>query len=159
VISAANNLLFVATDLNVWYSSNEGTSWDILGNDLPFNIIRDLKIHGPTNTLYAGTFGRSMHNYDIGNIVLNTADNLFNSEEIKIYPNPARNEFTIDYKLASEGVITLYDFSGKQIKMLFEGDFGTNSKINISTEGIAAGLYFVKIQSGSQQLSRKLIIQ
>lgn len=159
VILAANNLLFVATDLNVWYSDNDGTSWDIVGNDLPFNIIRDLKIHEPTNTLYAGTFGRSMHSYDIGNIVLNAADNLFASEVIKLYPNPAQTEFTIEHNLASEGIVKLYDISGKEIKTLFSGDFGRNSKINISTEGIASGLYFIKLQGGSHSVTQKLIIQ
>jgi photosystem II stability/assembly factor-like uncharacterized protein len=159
VVSVPNNLLLVATDLNVWYSANDGASWDILGNDLPFNIVRDLKIHEPTNTLYAGTFGRSMHSYDLGNIVLNSADNVFTSENIRMYPNPARTQFTIAHNLASEGNIKLYDISGKEIKTLFEGDFAKNSELNISTEGIASGLYFIKLQVGSQALTQKLIIQ
>ncbi|MGB0789633.1 MAG: WD40/YVTN/BNR-like repeat-containing protein, partial [Marinirhabdus sp.] len=53
VLSPANGVILVSTDLYVWYSRNGGASWDILGNELPGTIIQDLKIHGPTNMLYA----------------------------------------------------------------------------------------------------------
>jgi photosystem II stability/assembly factor-like uncharacterized protein len=155
----AANVLFVATDLNVWYSLDDGTNWDILGNDLPLTIIRDLKIHAPTNTLYAGSFGRSMHKYDIGNIVLGANESAFNSEDIKIYPVPARTQFTIEHNLSSEGIVKLYDISGKEIETLFEGKFGDSKKINISTEGLADGHYVVKIMSGSQSFSKQILIK
>lgn len=155
----AANLLFAATDLNVWYSDDDGTNWDIVGNDLPLTIIRDLKIHQPTNTLYAGTFGRSMHKYDVGNIVLGTSDNAFNSEAIKIYPIPARTEFTIEHRLNSEGVIKLYDISGKEIRTLFEGNFEASKKISVSTEGLANGIYVVKISNGSNSFSKQILIK
>jgi len=151
-------LLFVATDLNVWYSDDDGTNWDIVGNDLPLTIIRDLKIHEPTNTLYAGCFGRSMHKYDIGNIILGTNDALI-SEDIKMYPIPARTQFTIDHQLSSEGMVKLYDISGKEIKTLFEGIFDASKKINVSTEGIANGHYVVKIISGSKSFSKQIVVK
>jgi hypothetical protein len=153
------NLLFVATDLNIWYSEDDGTNWDIVGNDLPLTIIRDLKIHEPTNTLYAGCFGRSMHKYDIGNIILGTNDAALNSEDIKMYPIPARTQFTIDHQLSSEGMVKLYDISGKEIKTLFEGNFDASKKINVSTEGITNGHYVVKIISGSKSFSKQIIVK
>lgn len=155
----AANLLFVATDLNVWYSLDDGTNWDILGNDLPLTIIRDLKVHAPTNTLYAGCFGRSMHKYDIGNLVLGTNESAFNSEYIKIYPVPARTQFTIEHNLSSEGIVKLYDISGKEIGILFEGSFGASKKINIPTEGLADGHYLVKLMSGSKSFSKQILIK
>ncbi|RMA58669.1 VPS10 domain-containing protein [Ulvibacter antarcticus] len=159
VIYPSAGLLFVATDLNVWYSGDDGTNWDIVGNDLPFTITMDLKVHQPTNTLYAGTFGRSMHSYDIGNIILSTNDNALASEAIKMYPIPARTEFTIDHNLSSEGVILLYDISGKKIKTLFEGNFDQSRRISISTEGLANGQYVVKFISGSNTYSKQIIVK
>ncbi len=155
----AANLLFVATDLNVWYSDDDGTNWDIVGNNLPLTIIRDLKVHTPTNTLYAGCFGRSMHKYDIGNIVLGTNENDFNSEVIKIYPIPARTQFTIDHNLTSEGMVKLYDISGKEIRTLFEGSFDVSEKITIPTEGLADGHYVIKLVSGSKSFSKQILIK
>jgi photosystem II stability/assembly factor-like uncharacterized protein len=153
----AENILFVATDLNVWYSKDDGANWTILGNNLPFTVIMDLKFHEPTKTLYAGTFGRGMHSYDVSDI-LNVGENELASDSIKIYPNPATSEFTISQNLSAEGTVQLYDISGKKIKNLFSGNFGTNKNITVKTNGIAAGIYLVKVNSGKQSVTKKLVI-
>ncbi|WP_410004780.1 VPS10 domain-containing protein [Aequorivita nionensis] len=153
----AENILFVATDLNVWYSKDDGANWTILGNNLPLTVVMDLKFHEPTQTLYAGTFGRGMHSYDISDIL--SVDNTeLTSNSIKIYPNPATSEFTISQNLSEEGTVQLYDISGKKIKSLFNGNFGTNKTITVKTDGIAAGVYFVKVNIGKQSVTKKLII-
>jgi photosystem II stability/assembly factor-like uncharacterized protein len=153
----AENILFVATDLNVWYSKDDGANWTILGNNLPLTVVMDLKFHEPTQTLYAGTFGRGMHSYDVSDI-LNVGENELASNSIKIYPNPATSEFTISQNLSSEGTVQLYDISGKKIKDLFNGNFGANKNITVKTDGLAAGIYLVKVNSGKQSVTKKLII-
>lgn len=153
----AENILFVATDLNVWYSKDDGANWTILGNNLPLTVVMDLKFHEPTQTLYAGTFGRGMHSYDISDIL--SVDNTeLTSNSIKIYPNPATSEFTISQNLSAEGTVQLYDISGKKIKNLFNGNFGANKNITVKTDGLAAGIYLVKVNSGKQSVTKKLII-
>lgn len=153
----AENILFVATDLNVWYSKDDGANWIILGNNLPLTVVMDLKFHEPTKTLYAGTFGRAMHNYDVSDI-LDIGENELASNSIKIYPNPATSEFTISQSLSSEGTVQLFDISGKKIKDLFKGNFSSNKNITVKTGGIAAGIYLVKVNSGKQTVTKKLII-
>ncbi len=159
IINSTEDLLIVATDLNVWYSQNDGASWDILGNDLPLTIIRDLKLHEPTNTLYAGTFGRSMHSYDLSNIVLGTDDNLIALKEIAIYPNPATTQFTVEHTISSEGSISLYDISGKKLRTLFEGNFDTAQQMTFPTSDLTSGIYFVRLQSGNQFVTKKLVVR
>ncbi|HPE82715.1 MAG TPA: T9SS type A sorting domain-containing protein [Aequorivita sp.] len=153
----AENILFVATDLNVWYSKDDGANWTILGNNLPFTVITDLKFHEPTKTLYAGTFGRGMHSYDVSDI-LSIGENDFAENSIKIYPNPATSEFTISQNLSSEGTVQLFDISGKKIKELFSGNFGANKIIKVKTDGLATGIYWVKVNSGKQSVTKRLII-
>ncbi len=153
----AENILFVATDLNVWYSKDDGASWTILGNNLPLTVVMDLKFHEPTKTLYAGTFGRAMHKFDVSDI-LSVGENEIASSTVKIYPNPATSEFTISQSLSSEGTVQLFDISGKKIKELFYGNFGANKNITVKTDGIAAGIYLVKVNIGKQSVTKKLII-
>jgi len=157
IVYPAENILFVATDLNVWYSKDDGANWTILGNNLPLTVVMDLKFHEPTKTLYAGTFGRGMHSYDVSDI-LNVGENELASNSIKIYPNPATSEFTISQNLSSEGTVQLFDISGKKIKSLFNGNFGANKNITVKTDGLAAGIYLVKVNSGKQSVTKKLII-
>ncbi|MCW9037616.1 T9SS type A sorting domain-containing protein [Altibacter sp.] len=159
VLTQDEQLLFVATDTNVWYSSNEGTSWNILGNDLPITVIRDLKIHEPTNMLYAGTFGRSIHQYDLSNIVLNVSDYISSEESITLYPNPSRGSFQISHTLNTQGTITLYDLFGKKVRVLFEGTFSSEAPLSFSTEGISEGIYFVNITGNGRTVTKKLLVK
>ncbi len=153
----AENMLFVATDLNVWYSEDDGANWTILGNNLPLTVVMDIKFHEPTETLFAGTFGRAMHSYDVGDI-LNVGENELTENSIIIYPNPTTSEFTISQNLSSEGTVQLYDISGKKIKDLFSGNFGANKNITVKTDGIAGGIYFVKVNNGKKSFTKKLVI-
>ena len=157
IVYSAENILFVATDLNVWYSKDDGANWTILGNNLPLTVVMDLKFHEPTQTLYAGTFGRAMHSYDVSDI-LNVDDNNFTENSIKIFPNPATSEFTISQNLSLEGNVQLFDISGKKIKDLFKGNFGTNKNIKVKTDGLAAGIYLVKVNSRNKSVTKKLVI-
>lgn len=154
------NILLVATDLNVWFSINDGESWDILGNGLPQTIIMDLKLHEPTQTLYAGTFGRGMFSFDnVVNFCLGVGDNELSASSIILHPNPATSEFTISQTLSSEGSIQLFDISGKKIRELFRGDFGAHKNIRVRTDGIVSGVYLVKVRVGNQFVAKRLVIK
>lgn len=158
IVYPAENILFVATDLNVWYSKDDGANWTILGNNLPLTVVMDLKFHEPTQTLYAGTFGRGMHSYDISDI-LSVDENELALNSIKIYPNPATSEFTISQNLSSEGTVQLFDISGKRIKDLFSGNFSSNKNIKVKTDGLATGIYLLKVNTGNQSVTKKLIVK
>lgn len=159
IIDPANDYLYLATDLNVWFSHNDGASWTVLGNDLPLTITRDLKLHEPTNTLYAGTFGRSMHSYDLNNIILDVTEFGAISEKMILYPNPAKTQFTISHSFSSEGTIQLYDIQGRLIQELYRGGINPNENLEFSTEGLDTGVYFVRLTNGKESISAKLIIQ
>jgi len=155
IVYPAQDILFVATDLNVWYSKNDGASWDVLGTGLPLTITMDLKLHEPTNTLFAGTFGRAMHSYDLSDI-LSVNDNQADINSVSLFPNPATTEFTIASNLTSEGTVTLYSLTGKKIKDLSKGRL---NNLTIKTDGIAKGMYLVKIKSKKQSMTKKLLIK
>ncbi|MFT4698091.1 MAG: photosystem II stability/assembly factor-like uncharacterized protein [Flavobacteriaceae bacterium] len=159
ILHTSQDLIFIATDLNVWYSQNDGGTWDILGNDLPFTIIRDLKLHEPTDELYAGTFGRSMHSYNISAIILSNEDEIFSSEKIKVYPNPASSEFTIEANLTALSSILMYDVNGKLVKSISENEVAPFQNINVNVEGIQPGVYFIKLNSKEQSISKKIIVK
>ncbi len=159
ILDSGETTLFVATDLNVWYSQDDGTNWTILGNNLPLTLTRDIKLHEPTNTLYAGTYGRSMHSYDLTGIILSTEEFNTNTANLQVYPNPTRDSFQLNLKLDQEGSIELFDIAGRKVKDLFIGNLSDTSGRSFGVTEFPNGIYFVRISSGNQKISKRIIIQ
>ena len=153
------DILILATDLNVWYSEDDGTNWDILGNNLPLTIIRDLKYHEPTMTLYAGTFGRSIFSIDLSELVLGVNDFEERTAAFELYPNPAQDIITLKHTLSGTGLIELYDYTGRQLKELYKGNLADQQQLQFNREDLVPGLYLVQINTANQTISRKLIIR
>lgn len=159
VPSAGGDLLVLATDINIWYSEDDGATWDILGNGLPPTIIRDLKYHEPTQTLYAGTFGRSIHQIDLSNLVLSVEE----AEEAatantQVFPNPVTDQFTIQHTLNGPGSITLYNITGQKVKTLFNGNLETAQNAFYSRDNLTSGIYLLQVKSQDKTVSKKLIV-
>jgi photosystem II stability/assembly factor-like uncharacterized protein len=57
--------LYVGTDFGVFYSTNDGTSWEALGDNHPISPVFDIDIHVGEQKLVSGTHGRSMYSYDL----------------------------------------------------------------------------------------------
>lgn len=78
-----------------------------------------------------------------------------NSADFSIYPNPAANQFTINFE--DEGdepfSIAVYSLSGKKV---FEKQNTTNKIVEI--QNLEKGTYVVKITKNSKILNRKLVI-
>jgi hypothetical protein len=78
------------------------------------------------------------------------------------YPNPFRNETTIQYTLAQGGQVnlSLFDISGRVVKVLVNGskDAGTHA-ISFNTGNLTRGIYYYRIQAGDFTDVKKLTIQ
>ena len=61
----SDSLLFVATDAGVFGSVNGGLNWHKLGSNLPMVAVYDLHYVPEKMELIAGTFGRSIHTYNL----------------------------------------------------------------------------------------------
>ena len=64
-VNIIGNRVFVAGDMGVFFSQDNGKKWLQAGNNLPLAPIFELRYHKGTNTLYAGTFGRSIWTLDL----------------------------------------------------------------------------------------------
>ena len=71
--------------------------------------------------------------------------------KINIYPNPVKDELTIENGELTIKKITIADLSGKSIQQIN----GSQKQINVSV--LAKGIYFVKIETDKGVVTRKLI--
>ncbi len=74
-------------------------------------------------------------------------------KELKIYPNPARDRFTITLPAGiTTGTATIFDVKGTAVKRL-----SVNNGQYIYTEGLAKGTYYVRVETRSQLFSAKFV--
>lgn len=148
--------LFIATDVGVLASKDEGVNWTVLGENLPSAVASDLFIHEDSQFLFVATYGRSSYKIDISNNIMATDENLF-TLEVKVFPNPASEMVNVSIKNASENaVLEMYDVMGRLVKQV---DFQHQNKVHFSVVDIQAGIYYLKISNGKSQTTKKLIVK
>ena len=95
--------------------------------------------------------------FKLTDALLSIEEDQFNS--ISIFPNPAEDQFQVDFtnsNTAASTEINIYDIQGKVIKMIKRN---TEVIQTIRIDDIISGLYILQIESdGGQQFIKKLII-
>jgi len=148
--------LFIATDIGVLASDDEGENWVIFGADIPSVVVTDIHIHEQSETLFAATYGRSSYKMNISGNILSTS-NFISESEIKIYPNPASDFVTIFIGNTQEKYsIILFDQLGKEVKK--ESLLTPNMEHQIIINKLNNGIYFLRVSRGSTTVTKKLII-
>ncbi len=109
--------LYLCTDIGV-FSSDAGTiNWQILGTGLPLAPITDLRLHYPTHTLVAATYGRSMYKFDLNILTATTPLPPTSSFSIHVLQNPVQDQLvmTIYSEKTMNASLNIYDMNGKKI--------------------------------------------
>jgi Secretion system C-terminal sorting domain/Right handed beta helix region len=119
-------------------------SVDLDGNSRP---------SGGAYDIGAYEFGSTLGNINFSNSILNTA----------LYPNPSSFNTTLTYNLLETDKIeiNIYDSLGKKIKNLVNNDNQLKGKyeLNIDTEQLNNGIYFIKLNTNSSQSLQKLVVK
>lgn len=83
-------------------------------------------------------------------------DKFSKTDNFTLYPNPNNGIFSIRSKESRAiDLVTISDALGKQIKQV-QLNGATTSELNL--QGIASGIYFVQITSGSENVTKKIVI-
>ncbi|MBB6612666.1 DUF4082 domain-containing protein [Pontibacter sp. Tf4] len=82
---------------------------------------------------------------------------------LTVYPNPAADFSTVNFTLAEAGdyTLNLYDERGVLVRELKTGkaDAGEQQTVMINGTGLAKGLYFIRLESKSENSTVKLLIE
>ncbi|MDG1331838.1 MAG: PKD domain-containing protein [Crocinitomicaceae bacterium] len=88
-------------------------------------------------------------------------DDLFLNGDVSVYPNPSKGDFTIDMTVLGSSDITV-QVENMLGAIVYENTPGTvqgNHSENISLGNAPAGMYFVRVLAGEQQLVKKIIVE
>lgn len=72
--NASNDLVYIGTDLGVFYTDGSLNDWNPYNTGLPNVIVDELEIHYPTSKLRAATYGRSIWESDLQQSTLAALD-------------------------------------------------------------------------------------
>ncbi len=78
------------------------------------------------------------------------------------YPNPSTGSTTLAFSLINpaRASLSLYDTSGREVMPVASGDFQPGQyKYTISTKGLRKGIYFYRLITESDEMSRKMIVE
>ena len=84
--------------------------------------------------------------------------------DVNIYPNPAINEFTVEFSTNIKTPIDIYLFNGLGEKVKAISSSGqtatglTKHKYEIDTTTLDAGIYSVEIVTEQSNISRRLVL-
>jgi hypothetical protein len=76
-------------------------------------------------------------------------------------PSPVRDGATIFLQVPADqaGALNLYDLSGRWVRCLWQGSGSTGpEQIMLSRQGLASGVYFLRLQAGPHAVTRRLAL-
>lgn len=94
-------------------------------------------------------------------LLITSVQDIFDNknDQLKIFPNPIKNQFTI-YNIPSGGssltTISIFDTIGKKI---YTESLPVNRKEETINFNTVSGIYFVQLTNGEKQITRKLIVE
>ena len=141
-----SNRYYLATDLGVWYSDNFGENWEIMADGIPLTIANDLVFHGPTRTLYVGTFGRSMYSVEL-QLDPSATTHLSADIDLTIFPNPTDRALSITVNDDDVDVhyVSILDYTGKQV-LQKKLTITESTQINLQLEHLSAANYILLLR-------------
>ena len=87
-------------------------------------------------------------------------ENSLLQNNVLIFPNPTNNYFTMVVPTTqnARGVLSIFDISGREVSVKnIELQVGEN-KLAENTSSLQSGIYFIQLKTGSETVSKKLII-
>ncbi|MBN8703845.1 MAG: T9SS type A sorting domain-containing protein [Bacteroidetes bacterium] len=138
---------------------NSLTVVDCGGNPYFDNIVSGLTI-GQTyyaNVFYVGQLNTGTFDFClVGDNMLEIAENR-GSEQFLVYPNPTKEILTIKHLNELENKEASLKLTSADGKEIYKNQLHANEPLLINLEGVANGLYFLTIQTGTSVYSKKII--
>lgn len=141
-----DSTLYAATDFGVFVTRDLGGHWQMLGDDLPNVPVVDLRLHAPTRTLVAATYGRSMYRFDLDQLV--PVHEIAGGSGITIYPVPAADQVFVKIE-TSKAMLSfrIVSLNGQVVKT---GMIDSSSEFqSIDIKGLSTGLYCLELSDVS----------
>jgi photosystem II stability/assembly factor-like uncharacterized protein len=160
--------LYVASDIAVMYTTDLGTTWQVLGTGFPTNVpCHHILLHNPSRTLYLWTHGRSIFKISIPLVGISNNHNGV-PVSYKLYqnfPNPFNPNTKIKYDIPVGAYgntplrIVIYDLLGREVTTLINENLKPGTyEVQWDASAFSSGVYFYKLTAGEFGDVKKMIL-
>ncbi|UKN01725.1 T9SS type A sorting domain-containing protein [Paracrocinitomix mangrovi] len=165
------NVVVVGTDMGTYVTEDGGNNWEncsgIFGNVPVFDMKQNWRTWDEGNLkpgeIYIGTHGRGIWSTEAYLSLPHQQDNLeakkFTSN-IKVYPNPMRDQGTIAFELenSSNVEVKIFNLSGQVVRTINETNVAAGqNKIEFGVEDLPSGSYIIRLTAGTMVETNKFI--
>lgn len=151
--------IYVANDLGVWFSPDEGQTWEHLSADGPqamlamhLSITADRKLRVATHGL--GVWQTAMKTSGTEQVVIN-------KDDVQIWPNPAVDAVQVQWKGAAafKGRYSLHTTTGAVAMSNTPLQLMPGESQQIAVGQLADGVYWLILEQKGQKQVKKVVIQ
>lgn len=139
------DIVYLATDMGVYYKKDTDTKWTLYTNNLPNVICTEIEIDVISKRVYVATFGRGIWVNDMVNDDDSGIEEQLYQSSMNIYPNPNNGEFTLKIDGIDDSMvdIEIVDVLGRVMyssSHLVHGEIAINVK-----QYLLSGLYYLRV--------------
>lgn len=146
--------MIVGTDAGVYGTTDGGQTWAWIWDELPAVPVCAMKIHKPTRTVVAGSYGLSCYKASLDDIFTGIPSaNKMEKIKVSIFPNPVLASTNLQFYLPGEDRIEvkLYGLNGNLEKILFSGSLQKGEQTFPLTMGpnglgLTPGFYLLRVE-------------
>jgi hypothetical protein len=84
------------------------------------------------------------------------------TDRLTVYPNPFREQATIEFSLAEKADVSLQIFNqqGALVKTIYKGNInaGALTKVTLNSGNLVSGVYICRLVSGKKTLQQKIVL-
>jgi photosystem II stability/assembly factor-like uncharacterized protein len=153
--------IIVGTDAGVYGTENGGEYWYWIWNDLPAVPVCAMKIHAPSRTIVAGTYGLSSYKSSLDDLMTGVSPHAGQmTTKLAVNPNPVETSTTLQFYLPAGDriVIRAYGINGTPVQEIFSGSLKQGrQEITWRPGDIPAGVYLVRIEGNRYSATAKIV--
>jgi len=113
------------------------------------------EVSGPTLKNFNPDFGKSIiYHFSIDQPL--AFEDLYDTKNIELYPNPASSIFTLAAGSIAEASINIYNSLGQEVELPM---VTSTDQITFNTQGLPSGIYLVNINYRGEIQSKRLVIE
>jgi photosystem II stability/assembly factor-like uncharacterized protein len=157
------NTLYLATDVGVMISTNDGASWSTYGQGITSNVpCHDLTLNNNSRKLIVWTHGRSAYMTNLDPVGINPVSEIAESYQLnQNYPNPFNPETKIRFSVPGEGIVSLkvFDITGKLVADIINSNRKKGTyDVTFDGDRFSSGVYFYRLTAGEFTQTKKMML-